>query len=437
MTTDTIAALSTAFGEAAVAVIRLSGPESVRIASLLTASDAALWPVRSMVRRTLRVQGQAVDDMLTVRFAGPASFTGEDLVEFHLHGGLVLARTALDGILAAGARAAEPGEFTQRAFLNGKLDLTQAEAVMDLIRARGAASLQAAHAQLAGGLGDRITAIRDEILEALAHVEAYVDFPEEDIDPDTGAAMINRITSVGDACRSLAATAEAGGVLRDGARIVIAGKPNVGKSSLLNALLGEDRAIVAELPGTTRDTIEETTSLHGIPVRFVDTAGLRETEDTVEQEGVRRSLAQIARAELVLHLYAADTPETPQEDGLVILNKRDLSENPAWATVPAIRISCRTGAGLDELRERMHAALVTRHTLLARPVATVNARHHRLLDQAVAALDAAAEALRNGVSPEFVSIDLREALDFLGEIVGKVDTEQLLDRVFANFCIGK
>jgi len=437
---ETIAALSTPFGEGAIAVIRITGERACPVAAALTGQPIEQWPPRMMKRAPLQVDGRVLDDLLVVRFAAPASYTGEDLVELHLHGGVLLAQTALQAALSAGATPAEPGEFTQRAFLNGKMDLTQAEAVMDLIQARGAAALQAAHDQLEGGLGHRITELRDQLLEALAHIEAFIDFPEEDIDPETGEHLQKRLGMVLTGCQALAATSDEGRILREGARIVISGKPNVGKSSLLNRLLGQDRAIVAEIPGTTRDSIEESVSFHGIPVRFIDTAGLRETFDPVEKAGVDRSLAHVERADIILQMESAEEPPAPTIDDprvIRVMNKADLAAAPSWGGLEALPISCRTGDGLEELRQAIHDRVVGNHRFLERPTAAVNARHRDCLQKTIASLEQGIVSLKDGLSPEFISIELREALDYLGEIVGKIDTEQLLDRIFANFCIGK
>jgi len=438
---ETIAALSTPFGEGAIAVIRITGPRANEIAAGVTGAPVAQWAPRQMKRAALQVDGRVLDDLLGVRFAAPASYTGEDLVELHLHGGIVLAQTALQALFDQGARPAEPGEFTQRAFLNGKMDLTQAEAVMDLIRARGAAALEAARDQLSGGLGDRITGLRDALLETLAHIEAYIDFPEEDIDPETGELLHRRLAACLQQCRELVATSDEGRILREGARIVISGKPNVGKSSLLNALLGEDRAIVAEIPGTTRDSIEESVSFHGIPVRFIDTAGLRDTDDPVERAGVDRSRAHVDKADILLCIQSAEEEPMPIEAdprAILVVNKSDLPAAAGWAEQPeAIRLSCKTGDGLDTLRQAIHDRVVVNHRFLAHPTAAVNARHRDCLQRAIAALERGLQALDDALSPEFTALELREALDFLGEIVGKVDGERLLDRIFANFCIGK
>jgi tRNA modification GTPase len=288
---DTIAAISTPIGEGALAVIRLSGGGALSILTRIFAGSMS--PEKFVPRRVEfgRIHDAAgkVDDVLVTFFRGPKSYTGEDVVEISCHGGILVTRRVLDLLLAAGARMADPGEFTQRAFLNGKMDLTQAEAVMDLIRAQTELALRAANEQLAGHLGNELTDIRELLLTSLAHVEAYIDFPDEQIDPDTGKALLDRILALENRLDRLLATADQGRVLRHGLRTVIYGAPNVGKSSLLNLLLGYDRAIVSEVPGTTRDTIEEVINVRGIPVRLIDTAGARESSDLLESEGIRRT----------------------------------------------------------------------------------------------------------------------------------------------------
>src|ERR1700741_4903608 len=281
---DTIAAISTAVGEGAIAVLRVSGPEPANLVARIfrgTTAPAKMEPRRSYFGEIYDVTG-VIDQVLVTIFRRPQSYTGEDLIEISCHGWILVTRKILSLLLNAGARSAEPGEFTQRAFLNGRMDLTQAEAVMDLIRAQTELALRAANEQLAGSLGSEVTEIRELLLTTLAHVEAYIDFPDEEIDPDTGKALLDRILALEKRLDRLLATADQGRVLRHGLRTVIYGAPNVGKSSLLNLLLGYDRAIVSELPGTTRDTIEEVINIRGIPVRLIDTAGARESFDLVE-----------------------------------------------------------------------------------------------------------------------------------------------------------
>ncbi|HEX7261854.1 MAG TPA: tRNA uridine-5-carboxymethylaminomethyl(34) synthesis GTPase MnmE, partial [Luteolibacter sp.] len=389
--------------------------------------------------------GEILDDGLLTVFRGNNSYTGEDSVEFTGHGGILVTREVLGRFLACGAVAAGPGEFTQRAFLNGKLDLTQAEGVMDLISAQTRLSLRAARSQLEGTLGRRTTEARDSLLETLAHLEAWIDFPEEDIDPQTGVLLRGRISAVLGVVDSLLATADQGRVLREGVRTVIFGEPNVGKSSLLNRLLGFDRAIVSDIAGTTRDTIEEIINLHGIPLRLVDTAGVREAEDRIEAEGIQRTVRQIEAADLLLEIVDASQPRpvdavfpVTAAKHLLVLNKTDLGEHPSWTGVTAVRLSCTNDEGFDELSNAIRDSLHFSDADWGEHAVAINARHQASLQLARTALRAALELLDDlSNDPELAAIDLREALDALGEIPGKVDTEDLLGVIFSSFCIGK
>src|SRR6202040_3014104 len=357
------------------------------------------------------------------------------------HGGVLVTRRILELFLSAGARMAGPGEFTQRAFLNGKMDLTQAEAVMDLIRAQTELALRAANEQLAGRLGAELTEVREELLTTLAHVEAYIDFPDEQIDPDTGKALLDRILRLEDRLDRLLATADQGRVLRHGLRTVIYGAPNVGKSSLLNLLLGYDRAIVSEIPGTTRDTIEDTINFHGIPVRLIDTAGARESRDRVEQEGIRRTRVELEQADLILHMVDASSPgkENIRSDQkrLLILNKVDLGLHPDWKGVDGIRFSCRTDFGREALENKIRNRGIGGEVSLQNSHIAISARHQSCLYAAEQAVNKASEGIAQRQLPELIAVDLRSALDEIGDVVGKHDTEDLLGKIFNEFCIGK
>jgi tRNA modification GTPase len=442
----TVAAVATPPGMGAVSMIRISGPEAIRIADLAT--DGRVSAQGPRLARHCQVRdagGESIDDGLLTVFPAPRSYTGEDTVEFTGHGGILVAREVLGRFLACGARPAGPGEFTRRAFLNGKLDLTQAEGVMDLISAQTRLALRAARSQLEGTLGRRTTEARDSLLETLAHLEAWIDFPEEDIDPQTGALLRSRVRDVLATVDSLLATADQGRVLREGVRTVIFGEPNVGKSSLLNRLLGFERAIVSDIAGTTRDTIEEIINLHGIPLRLVDTAGVREAGDLIEAEGIQRTVRQIEAADLLLEIADANAPRpeaavfpASSAKHLLILNKIDLGEHPSWAGAEAVRLSCSTGAGFDTLSETIRESLHFGDVDWGEHAVAINARHQASLGLARTALTAALELLDDDTSdPELAAIDLREALDALGEIPGRVDTEDLLGVIFSNFCIGK
>jgi tRNA modification GTPase len=440
---ETIAAISTAPAEAAIALIRMSGPESIAIAGQLWRGRRGVGdlPARFAAYGQIVEGGEKLDDVLLTVFRGPASYTGEDMVEIACHGGVLVSRKILSALLRCGARSAEPGEFTQRAYLNGKLDLTQAEAVMDLISAQTELALRSAAEQLEGRLGDRIRALRQQVLEILAHVEAYIDFPDEDISPDVGAALRARMDAARAEMDSMLATAGQGRLMREGVRTVIYGAPNVGKSSLLNLLLGYERAIVNARPGTTRDVLEETVNLRGIPVRLMDTAGVRATDDEIEREGIERTRRALERADLVLHLFDASAPppdDVPSGPGKVlrILNKEDLGEHAAWAGAEVVRISCLQKTGLDALGDAIAEAVVGGAARSDWSVA-INARHQSCLEKARAAMLAAQKAFTDSLSPEFVAEDLRASMNAVGDVVGRVDTEEVLGVIFGTFCIGK
>ena len=439
----TIAAISTAPAEAAIALIRMSGPGALAAADRLWRGKrtVAALPARYAAFGSIVEDGAKLDDVLLTVFRGPASYTGEDMVEIACHGGVLVSRRILSALLRSGARSAEPGEFTQRAYLNRKLDLTQAEAVMDLIGAQTELALQSAAEQLEGRLGDRIRALRQQVLEILAHVEAYIDFPEEDITPDVGAALHARMDAAREEMEALLATAGQGRLVREGVRTVIFGAPNVGKSSLLNLLLGYERAIVNARPGTTRDVLEETVNLRGIPVRLTDTAGVRDTDDEIERAGIERTRRALERADLVLHLFDASQPptdEVPASPGKVlrILNKEDLGEHHAWSGAEVVRISCLQNTGLDTLADAIFSA-VTGGAARRDWTVAINARHQSCLEQARAAMLAAQRAFAEGLSPEFIAEDLRVAMNAVGDVVGRADTEELLGVIFGTFCIGK
>lgn len=443
MLTDTIAAISTPPGEGAIALIRLSGPEAVSIGARVFRGARAVAEMepRRQYFGAIESEGRKLDEVLFSLHRAPASYTGEDVVEIACHGGVLISRRILELLLRAGARPAQPGEFTQRAFLHGKMDLTQAEAVMDLISAQTDLALRAAQEQLEGRLGERMRALREMLLELLAHLEAFIDFPDEDIDPDSGAALEARMAEIRAALQELLATAERGRWLRQGVRTVIYGAPNVGKSSLLNLLLGYERAIVSATPGTTRDTIEETINLRGIPLRLIDTAGVRTSEDPVEQAGIERTLRQVERADLVLHLYDASAPrpvvEPSQRPALILLNKIDLGEHPDWQGEKAVRLSCLEHRGVGDLEAAIEAAVTAGESAAREWSLAINARHQRCLEEALAYLEAGAKALGEGISAEFVAEELRGALGAIGDVVGRVETEDLLGKIFSTFCIGK
>jgi tRNA modification GTPase len=440
---DTIVAIASPAGMGAVSLIRLSGPQSREIAQKVIGSKA-LPPVRKVgLRSIVGAEGLVIDEGLWVTFSGPASYTGEDVAEFTGHGGVMVTRKVLERLIEAGARPAEPGEFTQRAFLNGRLDLTQAEAVMDLISAQTSLALRSATEQLEGRLGQRCEEIRADLLGATAHLEAYIDFPEEDIDPAVGEALKKRMVDQWEKIAGLLATADQGRILREGVRTVIYGKPNVGKSSLLNRLLGYQRAIVSSIEGTTRDTIEEVVNMRGIPLRLVDTAGVRDSSDEIEITGIKMTHAQVSRADLVLEVVDLAKPRCDSSfsrpEGakwLVIYNKSD-EEDSSWVGQEGLRISWETGEGVKDLEEEIARILSLDEDHWGVHSVAVNARHQACLDRARIALEEAISSMEQGEEPEFTSLSLREALSAIGEIAGVVDTEDILGEIFSNFCIGK
>ena len=368
------------------------------------------------------------------------------MVEISCHGGVLVTARVWEACLQAGARSARPGEFTERAFLNGKMDLTQAEAVIDLIRAQTDLALRSAAEQLEGRLGERITQLREDLIGLIANLEAYIDFPDEDIEPDVGDAFRARLAGIREKIDALLATANQGRIFREGVRVVIYGATNAGKSSLLNRLLGFPRAIVSEIPGTTRDTIEEVVNLRGIALRLTDTAGLRASVDAVEQEGMARTERSRAVADLVLHVVDASAPrsgkltaevaEVAEVAELLILNKSDLTEHPDWKNCEAVRISCTTENGLAGLEDAI-LAKVGEQKWEGTSAVAINARHRDCLRRALDSCDRALAALAEQLAPEFVAVDLRAALHAVGEVIGHADMEDILDALFATFCIGK
>ncbi|MEM7012002.1 MAG: tRNA uridine-5-carboxymethylaminomethyl(34) synthesis GTPase MnmE [Verrucomicrobiota bacterium] len=442
---DTIAAIATPPGQAAIALLRVSGPQAVEIAERVFRGPQLQARVQTF-GKIVDENGIAIDEVLLTSFPGPNSYTGEDTIEISCHGGLLVTQTVLERLLQSGARHAEGGEFTQRAFLNGKLDLTQAEAVMDVISAQTTLALRAANEQLGGKLGGQVEQLRQDLIGIVAHVEAYIDFPEEDIDPDVGQQLLDRIAVLRKEIERLTATADQGRILREGVRTVIAGAPNVGKSSLMNVLLGFDRAIVSDTAGTTRDTIEEVINVGGIPLRLVDTAGVRDTADSIEREGVSRAEQQIQNAELVLEVLDgshaksenADLPDLSEDARYVcVLNKLDLGQHADWSGADAVSISCVDQSGIDELTSQILSVLQGSGPAWGDHSVAVNARHKACLIQAGEFLSAAAERLEQAESPEFAALELRSALDRIGDVIGKTDVEEILGEIFGNFCIGK
>lgn len=445
---DTVAAIATAPGVGAVSMIRVSGPDAIAICTqaLRCKGGLASQPERyAVLAKVINADEHVVDEVLATVFVGPRSFTGENVVELACHGGVLVTRRVLERLLECGARSADPGEFSQRAFENGKLDLTQAEAIMDLISAQTDMALRAAHEQLQGKLGDQSEELRESLLGVVAHVEAYIDFPDEDIDPDSGAAMLKRIDDVQVGIRRMLSTAEQGRILREGVRTVICGEPNVGKSSLLNGLLGYERAIVSDIEGTTRDTVEEVINVKGIPVRLIDTAGVRDSSDAIEQQGIVRSEKQIELADLILEVVDGSKSgerlltkeQIAGRHHLLVINKTDLGQDDRWTETQGVRVSCSDEGGLDSLADAISDELLLSESTWGGHAMAINARHQDCLKKAAQTLAAARDILAVNEGIEFAAIDLREALNSIGEIAGRVDTEEILGEIFGSFCIGK
>jgi tRNA modification GTPase len=442
MTSDTIIALSTPPGVAALAVIRLSGPESRAIVERLVRESVDAKPGHA-VYRTLAHEGKTLDDVVLTFWRAPHSYTGEETAEISCHGNPHIVEGIIQACLALGARTARPGEFTQRAYLNDKLSLTQAEGLLDLLYAPTERALASARAMKEGRLGRALETVRAELVDIMSHLEASLDFAEEGIEPRVGPEFLARVEGVRGKIGALIRTAPLGRILQEGALTVIVGEPNVGKSSLLNALLREDRAIVAPTPGTTRDLIEAPCNVRGLPLRLIDTAGQRDSTDPVEMEGNRRARALLPKAQLLLHVVEAHQPfvakeiELPAEvPSVLIANKSDLGRH-ASVPVDAIFLSARTGEGLGDLEAKIEAALLADVPDETETVVTINARQNATLSRAAQSLDRAAEALRGAAGLELVSVELRDALHDLAEVIGETDNEDILTRLFQNFCIGK
>ncbi|MBS0376114.1 MAG: tRNA uridine-5-carboxymethylaminomethyl(34) synthesis GTPase MnmE [Proteobacteria bacterium] len=441
MPTDTIVASATPPGRGGIGVVRLSGPAAGTIGVALLGTLPA--PRRAAPRRFRDAAGEAIDAGLALWFPAPHSYTGEDVLELHGHGGPVVQDLLVARCLALGARPARPGEYSERAFLNDKLDLAQAEAVADLIDAGSAAAARAALRSLDGEFSARVHELEAGLMALRVEVEAGIDFADEGLELGDASGTAARLAALEAGLASLRASAEQGRLLQEGCTVVIAGRPNAGKSSLLNALAGHDAAIVTELPGTTRDVLRERIDLDGLPLTLLDTAGLRDDPDRIEAEGIRRAREAIRRADHVIFLVDAADPRAvaaaPAEAAalggtaptLVVHSKSDLAAAPAGA----LAVSARTGAGLAALRAALKAALGYH----AGGEGTLSARRRQLdaLGRAAERLAAAAQQQRTRHGPELVAEELRLAHDALGEITGRVTSEDLLGRIFATFCIGK
>ncbi len=458
---DVIAAISTGSGATAIGIVRVSGAGCFALCSRVFRA-ASGRPFEALAPRTMAFgemldqQGRVIDRGLAVRFPGPHSYTGEDSAEFHCHGSPVVLRELLSALFAAGARQARAGEFTQRAFLNGRLDLTQAEAVIDLIDAETAAAARNAAAQLDGGLRRVLEPVQEALLDISSRFYAVVDYPDEDIADAAPEQVAQALAGARETLDRLLSTCRRGRVLKAGVRTAIVGRPNAGKSSLLNALAGYDRAIVTDIPGTTRDTVEESVLCGGVLLRLIDTAGIRATGDTVERMGVERARAALETADLVLAVVDSSQPPTGEDEAVLALaarqerwilvaSKADLPAAPApfvsWQagqTPPAasVSVSSVTGAGLADL-EAAVAALFPAGDGEAAGSLLTDQRQEEAVSRAGAALRRAAEALAEGMTPDAVLTDVEEALDALGELTGRTAREEIVSRIFSRFCVGK
>ena len=454
--TDTIAAIATPLGVGGIAVVRCSGPQAIAAAQRVFVRQNGL-PVTHLQSHhayhgfVVDGQGERIDEALLCVMRRPRSYTREDVAEISCHGGVLITQRVLDAVLQQGVRVAEPGEFTRRAFLNGRLDLTQAEAVIDLINARSQASHRAAVNQLDGALSRRLRDLREELIQVSVYLEAGIDFPEEDLQLVSEAELDKRLAGVAAQLEALAASFARGRLLRDGMAVAVVGRPNVGKSSLLNALLGRDRAIVSPQPGTTRDTIEEELTLGGVLVRLTDTAGLHGAADVIEQEGMRRARSAVERAELLIvvldgsaaltaedRMVMAETADAPR---LVVRNKCDLP--PLWNAADLtcrgqiLDVSALRELGLSDLQDA-----ILRHALGDEPlsqdeVLLTRARHHQSIKGALQNVRTAQRALQDGIPLECVALDTGEALQKLADVLGESIAGEVLDRIFHQFCVGK
>jgi tRNA modification GTPase len=446
---ETIAAIATPPGEGGVAIIRISGKEALDVAARVFTG-----PVHSYKTHTahygqiVNANKERVDDVLVLVMLGKRSFTGEDTVEIHCHGGSLITRRVLDVVLAAGARAARPGEFSFKAFMNGKIDLAQAEAIQELICAKNERALDAAENQLKGALSEKVSVFQKNLTTIAAILEAWVDFPEEGLEFATMEEICAELDSHCEQMQSLADTFHDGKILHDGISLCLVGCPNVGKSSLMNALLDKERAIVSPIAGTTRDVLEDHMRLNGLNLRLLDTAGIRATDESIEQEGIRRSKQAIAEADLILLVLDASKGLVdedrellglaPKDKTIVIWNKTDLAQPQIDLAYPhVVPMSAKHKLNVDVLRKKIDEVIWIKGPPSREEVVVTNVRHQESLNKAIGACRQVIEGLRTGVSPEFLSMDMRLSLSELGKIIGTNITEDILSAIFSKFCIGK
>jgi len=456
----TIAAISTAVGEAGIGIVRISGKKSLEIANKVFKGNKVEELNEGHSKRLVyghivdRENNKIIDEVLISFMKGPHTYTREDMVEIYCHGGIISVRKVLDLVLKNGARLAEPGEFTKRAFLNGRLDLSQAEAVIDMIRAKTDKSFETSLNQLEGSISAKIKEIRDILLEMIAHVEASIDFPDEDIEEVTYEDLEERALKVKEKIEKLLETADRGRILRDGLNTVILGKPNVGKSSLLNAILRENRAIVTDIPGTTRDIIEEYVNIDGIPLRIIDTAGIRKTEDIVEQIGVNRAKESVEKADLIIAVFDISR-ELSDEDfqiidivkdkkSIILLNKIDLPNKFSKSYIQSligdkliIETSVASGIGVEVLEKSIKDMFYSGEVEIHSDTVITNLRHKNQLEKALENINSALNDIRNYIPIDCIEVDLKNCWDNLGEISGETIDEDILDKIFSEFCIGK
>ncbi len=451
---DTIAAISTPVGPGGIGIIRLSGPQALAVADLIFQNAhgrPSSFSTHTLHYGQIQHHGRVLDQVLLSVMRAPRSYTCEDVVEINCHGGLQTARSILECCVAQGARLAAPGEFTQRAFLNGRLDLTQAEAVMDLIQARTERAQAMANSALEGHLSKRLLTIQNQLISVLANIEAHIDFPEEDITPASLEQLQREITNIVKELTQLLATSREGQVLREGITITIIGRPNVGKSSLLNSLLGRDRAIVSPIAGTTRDVLEEVTSIRGIPVRLADTAGIRETRGLIETMGIHNTHKQLQISDIAIHVLdlsrsysKADqllAAKYANQAAIQVLHK---SDQPVRLRLPAdfpsvrqVRTSSVTGEGMEELSDAIEQAVLTDTREQHHADIAINTRQSDVIARSKELLECSLEQLRSRHAPELVSQNIRLALNAVDEVGGKTAPEEILNSIFSKFCIGK
>ena len=454
---DTIAAISTAIGEGGIAIIRISGEKAKEIANNIFEAKNKK-PILDMKSYTMKYgyiideNKNHIDEVIISYMKGPRSFTAEDTIEINCHGGVVATNKVLETVIRQGARLAEPGEFTKRAFLNGRIDLSQAEAVIDIITSKTELSMKSALMQSEGVISKEIRALRDKIISIIAHIEATVDYPEDDLEEVTADEAIKDLQNINEEIKRLIDTSEEGKILREGLSTVIVGKPNVGKSSLLNALTKENRAIVTDVPGTTRDVIEEYISVAGVPIKVIDTAGIRETEDIVEKIGVEKSREKISDADLVILMLDSNSGLSEEDKEIinhvrdkkymVLLNKSDLDNNLTEEDLNFLecdnvfKISAKTGSGIDAVKSKIRD-LFFKGEITTNNVIVTNNRHKEALFRAYDSINSAIEVLKNTFAIDLASIDIRNAWTFLGEITGDSLEENIIDKIFKDFCLGK